>query len=95
MFRSESLRFGARGRGQAGKYTLEQPPEQGRPPVGPCRVRPLLRRSVLALHEAVFVRKRQTRGGTAFLRPLSLRTEGVFAQKNHHKKNIINKGERI
>ena len=49
---------GARGRGQAGKYALEQPPERGRPPVGPRRVRPLPRRGVMALHEAVFVRKR-------------------------------------
>ena len=36
------------------KYTSEQPPERGRPLLGLCRVRPLPRRSVLALHEAAF-----------------------------------------
>ena len=53
------------GRGQAGKYTLEQPPEPRLCAVGLCRVRPLSRRGVMALHEAAFARERRTRGGTA------------------------------
>ena len=47
-------------------------------PVGVLRERPLPRGSVLALHEAVSARRRQTRGGTAYLRPLSAGTGGVL-----------------
>ena len=56
-----------------GEYIPEQPPERSREPVGMCRVRPLQRRSVMALHEAAF------REGAAklrwyrdFCRPLSI-----------------------
>ena len=62
--RSESPCFGARGRADLVKYTLEQPPER-KMLLGLCRVRPLPRRGVMALHEAVSVRRRRTRGGTA------------------------------
>ena len=55
MSRPESPRFGARGRAALVKYTSEQPPER-KMLLGLCRVRPLPRRSVLALHEAVSVR---------------------------------------
>ena len=58
--------FGGKGRGTPAEYTAEPAPEQFvSNSVDASRVRPLLRRRVLARHEAAFVRERRTRGGTA------------------------------
>ena len=44
-------------------------------------MRPLSRRGVSALRKAASARNRQTRGGTAIVRPLLARAEGVFDGK--------------
>lgn len=79
VLRKESPWFGGRGRKTDGEYAWELAPERRRFfPVGARRVRPLPRGSVLALHEAVFVRRRRTRGGTANAFALCPHRDGAF-----------------
>ena len=69
---------GEKGRGQSVEYTVEPAPERFFNSVDVLRVRPLTRRGVMALQEAVFVRKRRTRGGTANVFALCPDRDGAF-----------------
>ena len=60
------------------EYTVEPAPERFFNSVDVLRVRPLTRRGVMALQEAVFVRKRRTRGGTANVFALCPDRDGAF-----------------
>ena len=71
---------GEKRRVAGGEYTSELAPERFflENLVGVLRVRPLPRGSVMALHEAAFVRGRRTRGGTANVFALCPTRDGAF-----------------